>query len=146
LACQVPSKLQQSFSFWNKVVSKPGSVPVQRIDRTSDVERVGSVSFPLVTSQKGRLKAAGKTREKVEARSYLGRKFLQASSMSHNRSCNIASAISKSNSKERRMSGDTWLNAAPEMDLDNILSLHSVSSMYDCYPNIQREPHFKFKF
>jgi hypothetical protein len=29
-----------------------------------------------VTGQKGRLKATGKTHEKVEVRSYLGRKFL----------------------------------------------------------------------
>ncbi|GAU35022.1 hypothetical protein TSUD_103450 [Trifolium subterraneum] len=146
LISAVPSKLQQSFSFWNKVVSKPGSVPVQRIDHISDVKRVGSVSFPCVTGQNCRLKAAGKTHEKVNARSYLGRKFHEASSMSHTRPCNMASASSKSNSKEWRMSGDVWLHAAPEMDLDNILSLHSVSSMYDCNPNIQREPHFKFKF
>jgi hypothetical protein len=142
LAFQVPSKLQQSFPFWNKVGSKPGLVPAQHIDHISDVKTAGSVSFPPVIGQKGRLKAVGKAHEKVESRSYSGGRFLEASSMSQTRPCYTTS---KSNSKERRMSGNMWLHAAPERDLDNILSLHSASSMYNFYPNIQREPHFKFK-
>lgn len=134
LACQVPSKLQQSFTFWNKVGPKPALVPPQRIDRTSEV---ASVSFPLVTGQKGRLNATGKTKEKVEARSYLGGKFLEVSSMSKTQSCYMASASSKSNSKEQRRSGNAWLHSAPERDLDMVLSLNSISSVNNFYPDTQ---------
>ncbi|KAI5412380.1 protein TIC 100 [Lathyrus oleraceus] len=134
LISAVPSKLQQSFTFWNKVGPKPALVPLQRIDRTSEV---ASVSFPLVTGQKGRLNATGKTKEKVEARSYLGGKFLEVSSMSKTRSCYMASASSKSNSKEQRRSGNAWLHSAPERDLDSILSLNSISSVNNFYPDTQ---------
>lgn len=138
LAYQVPSKLQQSFTFWNKVGSKSGLVvPAQRIDRTSDVKTVASVSFPPLTGQKGRLKATGKTHEKVEARSYLGGKFLEVSSMSQTRSCYMASASSKSNSKEQRRNGGAWLHSAPKRDLDSVLSLNSISSVNNFYPNTQ---------
>lgn len=126
LSCQVPSKLQQSFLFWNKGGSKPELVSAQRIDRSRDVKTVDSVRFPPVISQKGRLKAVGKTHEKVKARSYLGGKFIEVSAMPQTRSRYMASASSKSNLKERRVSGDAWLHAAPERDLDRILSLHSL--------------------
>ncbi|KAL5081870.1 hypothetical protein RYX36_010291 [Vicia faba] len=144
LISAVPSKLQQSFTFWNKVGSKPGLIPpAQRTDRTSDVKTVSSVSFPPATGQKGRLKATGKTQEKAEARSYLGGKFLEVSAMSQTRSCYMASASSKSISKEQRRSGDVWLHSAPERDLDSVLSLNSISSMNNFHPNTQRDTSFQ---
>lgn len=100
-------------------------VPTQRSDPITDVKTVDSVSFPPMIGQKCRLKAAAKTHEKVNA------------SMSQTRSCSVFSKNLRSGElKERRVSGDVWLHAAPERDLDNILSLHSISSMYN-FGNIE---------
>ncbi|CAK8535338.1 unnamed protein product [Lathyrus sativus] len=137
LISAVPSKLQQSFTFWNKVGSKPALVLPQRIDPTSEVKIFASVSFPLATGQKCRLNATGKAKGRVEARSYLGGKFLEVSSMSRTRSCYMASASLKNNSKEQRRSGDAWLHSVPERDLDRVLSLNSISSVNNFYPNTQ---------
>lgn len=99
-------------------------VPAQRSDPISDVKTVDSVSFLRMIGQKGRLKAVGKTHEKIKA------------SMSQTRSCFMVSANSRSGLKEQRVSGDVWLHATPERDLDSILSLHSISSMYN-FGNIE---------
>ncbi|KAK7324886.1 hypothetical protein VNO77_28792 [Canavalia gladiata] len=129
LISAVPSKLQLSFSFWNKGGSKLESVPPPCIDRFSNVKTVDSVSFRPLTGQKGSLKAVGRTHGKIKARSYLGGKFLGVHSLSRCRSHFLASANSRSNLKEPRVSSDMWLHAAPERDLDSILSLHS--SLYN---------------
>nr|KYP51840.1 hypothetical protein KK1_026365 [Cajanus cajan] len=129
LISAVPSKLQQSFSFWNKGRSKPASVPSPCIDHYSNVKTVDSISFPLVIGQKGSLKAVGKTYGKVKARSSLGGRFLAVRLLSKTRSHLLASANYRSNLKEPRVSSDMWLHAAPERDLDSILSLHS--SLYN---------------
>ncbi|KAG4981030.1 hypothetical protein AAZX31_12G171100 [Glycine max] len=123
LISAVPAKLQLSFSFWNKGRSKPESVPPPCTDRLSNMKTVDSVNFRPVTSQNGSLKAVGKTHGKVKTRSSLGGKFLGVHSQT--RSHMLASANSRSNLKEPRVSSDMWLHAAPERDLDSILSLHS---------------------
>ncbi|XP_061345393.1 protein TIC 100 [Gastrolobium bilobum] len=115
----VPNKLQQSFSFWNKGGQKPELVPPLCVDRVSNVKSVDSVSFRPLIGLKGSLKAVGKTQWRVKA----------ISSLSQTRSRLLASPNSKSNLKEPGVSGDVWLHAAPERDLDSILSLHS--SMYN---------------
>jgi len=127
LVYQVPSKLQQSFSFWNMGRSKLESGPLPNIDRSSNMKTVCSVSFRPVISQKGSLKTVGKTRGKVKARSSLRGKFLEVQSQT--RSHLLASANSRSNLRRPRSSSDMWLHAAPERDLDSILSLHS--SLYN---------------
>ncbi|TKY48614.1 MORN motif [Spatholobus suberectus] len=127
LISAVPFKLQQSFSFWNKGRSKPESVPPPCIDCSSNMKTIDSVSFHPVTGQTGSLKAVGKTHGKVKARSSLGGKFLGVHSQT--RSHLLASANSRSNLKGPRVSSDMWLHAAPERDLDSILSLHS--SLYN---------------
>ena len=123
LVYQIPSKLQLSFSFWNKGRSKPKPVPPPCIDSLSNMKTVDSVNFRPVTSQNGSLKAVGKTHGKVKTRSSFGGKFLGVHSQT--RSHLLASANSSSNLKEPRVSSDMWLHAAPERDLDSILSLHS---------------------
>ncbi|KAK7402078.1 hypothetical protein VNO78_14057 [Psophocarpus tetragonolobus] len=122
LISAVPFKLQQSFSFWNKGRSKVESVPPPCIDRFCNMKTVDSVSFQPVTGL-GSLKAVGKTHGKVKARSSLGGKFLGVHSQT--RSHLLASENSKSSLKESRVSRAMWLHAAPERDLDRILSLHS---------------------
>lgn len=121
LACQVPSKLQQSFSFWNKGRSKPELVCSRHTDGFSNVKTVESVSFRPVIGLKGRLKAVGITHGRVSVRSCSGG--------NQTRSCSLASADSHNNLKGPRVSGDLWLHGAPERDLDSILSMHS--SMYN---------------
>ncbi|RDX60764.1 Protein TIC 100, partial [Mucuna pruriens] len=127
LISAVPSKLQQSFSFWNKGRSKSESVPPPCIDRLGKMKTVDSVSFRPVTGQKGRLKAVGITHGKVKAKSSLAGKFLRVPFQT--RSYLLASANSRSNLKEPRVNCDMWLHAAPGRDLDSILSLHS--SLYN---------------
>ncbi|KAG2371481.1 Protein TIC 100 [Vigna angularis] len=127
LISTVPSKLQQSFSFWNMGRSKLESGPLPSIDRSSNMKTVCSVSFRPVTSQKGRLKTLGKTHGKVKEISSLRGKFLEVHSQTGSHSW--ASSNSISNLQRRRSSSDRWLHAAPERDLDSILSLHS--SLYN---------------
>ncbi|CAJ1955801.1 unnamed protein product [Sphenostylis stenocarpa] len=126
LISAVPSKLQQSFSFLNKRRSKPESAPLTNIDRGSNM-KVHSISFRPLTSQKGGFKAVGKTHGKVKATSSVRGKFLEVHSQT--RSHLLASANSRSSLKGPRGSSDMWLHAAPERDLDSILSLHS--SLYN---------------
>ncbi|ESW22100.1 hypothetical protein PHAVU_005G127300 [Phaseolus vulgaris] len=122
LISTVPSKLQQSFSFWNMGRSKLESGPPPSIDR-SKMKTVCSVSFRSLTSQKGSLKTVGK----LKARSSLRGKILEVHSQT--RSHLSSSANSISNLQRPRSSSDVWLHAAPERDLDSILSLHS--SLYN---------------
>ncbi|XP_027341047.1 protein TIC 100 [Abrus precatorius] len=129
LISAVPSKLQQSFSFWNMGGSKQESVPTPCIAHFRNVKTADSVTFRPVTGQKGRLKTVGKTHGKVKARSSLDGKFLGVCSLSQTRSRLLVSANSRSNLKESRVGSDMWLHAAPERDLDCILSLHS--SLYN---------------
>lgn len=127
LVYQVPSKLQQSFSFWNMGRSKLESCPLPSIDRSSNMKTVCSVSFRPVTSQNGRLKTVGKSHGKVKEISSLRGKFLEVHSQTGSHSW--ASSNSISNLQRQRSSSDRWLHAAPERDLDSILSLHS--SLYN---------------
>ncbi|KAE9585798.1 hypothetical protein Lal_00010300 [Lupinus albus] len=125
----VPSKLLKSFSFWNKGGSKPELISPIYIDRFSKAKTVDSVSFRPLIGQKCSLKAVGQTHGKVNTRSYSGRKLLDVHRLSQSRSCFLASEKSKNNLKAPRVSSDMWLHAAPERDLDSILSLHST--IYD---------------
>ncbi|KAK7272204.1 hypothetical protein RJT34_28668 [Clitoria ternatea] len=128
LISAVPSKLQQSFLFWNRGRSKLESVPPPCIDYFRNMKTVDLVSFRRVTCQMGGLKAVG-THGKAKARSSLHGKFLEVRSLSQTRLRLLDSANSKCYLKEPRGGSDMWLHAAPESDLDSILSLHS--SLYN---------------
>ncbi|KAL2331960.1 hypothetical protein Fmac_019541 [Flemingia macrophylla] len=136
LISAVPSKVQQSFSFWSKGRSKPATVPPSCIDHFGSMKRVNSVSFPRLTNPKCGLKAVNKTHGKVNARSTLGGRFRAVRPLPQTRSNLLGSAKYRSNLKEPRVSCDMRLQAAPERDLDSILSLQS--SLYNFENNIRR--------
>ncbi|KAI4322370.1 hypothetical protein L6164_022073 [Bauhinia variegata] len=123
LVSGVPPKLQNSFSLWKKGGSKPRSVPPIRLD---NVKIVDSVSFPTVIGLKGSLKALGQTHGKAKERSHLVGRSSGMRPFHQTRPRSLASGNSMNNLEGPRGRHDMWLHAAPESDLDNLLSLHTL--------------------
>ncbi|KAF7805677.1 protein TIC 100 [Senna tora] len=122
LVSGVPFKLQNPFSLLKKDKSKSELVAPLRIDSFSDLK---TVHFRQVIGQKGSLKAVGQIQGRVKARSHSNGKSFQVCSLSRAQCRSLGSTNSKSILKEARTKGDIWLHAAPDRDLDSILSLHT---------------------
>lgn len=125
MALQVPFKLQNPFTLFKKGKSKSELVPPSLIDGFSNMKRVDSVSFRPVISQKRSLKAVGQTQGRIKARIRSDGICFRVCSSSQTQCWSLHSANSKSNSKYPRMKGNMWLHAAPEKDVDSVLSLHT---------------------
>ncbi|XP_034688262.1 protein TIC 100 [Vitis riparia] len=123
LISMVPSRLQQSFVSWKERTSSRKLVITPSIEGTNDrSETFDSVSFPLVLGQNGRLRATTQAGQQFQVRCHSSHGKSQSRIIS---SCSAASVNSKRKPKpEKTSQGHIWQHAAPEGDLDNILSLH----------------------
>ncbi|XP_031275715.1 protein TIC 100-like isoform X1 [Pistacia vera] len=123
LVSSVPSRLQQSFLLWKegRLLPKPTTPCIQ--DHKYHPVPVDTVHFPSVLSHKGSLKAMIQAHQKFQPRNRSnGRSHLHSASVGPKRVVKAARAHTHS-----------WLHAAPDLDVDQILSLHTPIYFFKSY-------------
>ncbi|KAH7561183.1 hypothetical protein JRO89_XS10G0186400 [Xanthoceras sorbifolium] len=136
LISSVPSRLQQSFYSW-----KQGRLPLRPAtssfieveDPKQHLVTVNSVSFPLVVSQKGRMRAIVQSHNKYQNRNPSNEKKSQFQSSSQILSCHLASVSLKRAPKASRPHSQSWTHGADKCDLDSILSLQTPICYLESY-------------
>ncbi|KAE8691046.1 TIC100 protein [Hibiscus syriacus] len=137
LVSAVPSTLRESFSSLKQVKLPQKSHPPSCVENSDEpVKMIGSVSFPPVLGQKGRLRAFKQDHQKFQPQSRSSGKKSHLHSLCKILSC--PSTTTRSHLRQPRNLDHFELRAAPEKYSDNILSLHIPVRYLETYGDTTR--------
>ncbi|XP_021899087.1 protein TIC 100 [Carica papaya] len=131
----VPSRLQESFLSRRQIRLPGKETCVSHIQVSNNLWKpVDSVSYRPMLGQRRSLKTTRQVQKRVQVKNCPNRRKSQIHSLSRILSHSSAPISSpKRNSKSPRTENDCWLHAAPEFDLDRILSLHTPTHYLESY-------------